>query len=311
MTFQSAINIYNSLGVIGELAFSGPTRTLPYNLNSTNPNVIGAAYTVTSGGDPATVRGAPLAGTARVGGTGVFAGILISPKQYASLGTSTGTLNETLVLPNNSIGELLQMGYVNVNLPGPASVGDLVTYDTTTGALNSIVPVTSFTGSIATTTLTVTAVAAGFIAVGQILTGANVTPNTVITALGTGLGNTGTYTVSISQTAASGTITAPNVPAPAFSVTGSIAATTLTVSAVGSGRLAIGMQVFGTGVAANTVITALGTGVGGTGTYTVNQSQTVSSTTLTGPVNALVPNCVVERYTANTIGGTAIIKLTN
>jgi hypothetical protein len=65
----------------------------------------------------------------------------------------------------------------------------------------------TFTGSIATTTLTVTAVAAGTIAVGQVLTGANVTPGTTITALGTGTGGAGTYTITPSQTAASATIT--------------------------------------------------------------------------------------------------------
>jgi hypothetical protein len=55
---------------------------------------------------------------------------------------------------------------------------------------------------------------------------------TVITALGTGKGGTGTYKVSVSQTVASGMITAANVPAPAFSATGSISATTLTISAL-------------------------------------------------------------------------------
>jgi hypothetical protein len=64
-------------------------------------------------------------------------------------------------------------------------------------------------------------------------------------------------------------------------VTGSISTTTLTVSAVTSGTLAVGMLVVGTGVAAGTRITAYGTGTGGTGDYTVSVSQTVSSTTLT------------------------------
>lgn len=61
--------------------------------------------------------------------------------------------------------------------------------------------------------------------------------------------------------------------------TAAISGTTMTVSAVTSGTLAVGqtIQVNGSsGVAANTVITALGTGSGGMGTYTV-ASQTVSS----------------------------------
>lgn len=58
--------------------------------------------------------------------------------------------------------------------------------------------------------------------------------------------------------------------------------TILNVSAVTSGTLSIGMVLSGTGVTANTTITALGTGTGGTGTYTVSVSQNVASTTITG-----------------------------
>ncbi len=63
--------------------------------------------------------------------------------------------------------------------------------------------------------------------------------------------------------------------------TGSISGTTLTVSAVSAGVLAVGQTISGTGVTSGTTITAFGTGTGGTGTYTVSVSQTVSSTTLT------------------------------
>jgi len=64
-------------------------------------------------------------------------------------------------------------------------------------------------------------------------------------------------------------------------VTGAIAGTTLTVSAVASGELAVGDPISGSGVTAGTYITALGTGTGGTGTYTVSASQTAASTTIT------------------------------
>lgn len=71
------------------------------------------------------------------------------------------------------------------------------------------------TGSITTTTLTVTAVTSGFIGVGSELSGPNVTAGTYVTALGTGTGGTGTYTISPSQTAASNTVTgAYGQPAP-------------------------------------------------------------------------------------------------
>ncbi len=64
------------------------------------------------------------------------------------------------------------------------------------------------TGSITTTTLTVTAVTSGTLAVGDHITCTNCTVRTHITALGTGTGGTGTYTVSPSQSAISETITA-------------------------------------------------------------------------------------------------------
>lgn len=59
--------------------------------------------------------------------------------------------------------------------------------------------------------------------------------------------------------------------------TGSIAGTTLTITAVNYGSIDVGSPVLGIGIAVNTVVTARGTGSGGVGTYTVNNSQTVSS----------------------------------
>lgn len=84
------------------------------------------------------------------------------------------------------------------------------------------------------------------------------------------------------DTVTSRTITITNVPGNLkATVTGSISGTELNVTAVSSGTLAIGQRISGTGISANTIITALGTGTGGTGTYTVSNSQTVASTTVT------------------------------
>lgn len=62
------------------------------------------------------------------------------------------------------------------------------------------------------------------------------------------------------------------------SFTAGISTTTMTVSAIASGRLHIGSVIL-TGAAAGTRITGLGTGTGGTGTYTVSISQTVGGGT--------------------------------
>lgn len=83
--------------------------------------------------------------------------------------------------------------------------------------------------------------------------------------------------VALSRANLTGTAT---VAGDAASVTGAIAGTTLTVSAVSSGTLHVGQTITGSGVTAGTTITALGTGTGGTGTYTVSASQTVTSTSI-------------------------------
>ena len=73
------------------------------------------------------------------------------------------------------------------------------------------------------------------------------------------------------------------------SFTGSIATTTLTVTAMLSGdSLVVGQYIDGSGVTNGTFITAFGTGTGGTGTYTVNTSQTASSTTMIANGNAFL-----------------------
>lgn len=136
-----------------------------------------------------------------------------------------------------------------------------------------------FTASISGTTMTVTELFSGTIAVGQQVFGVGVAQETVITALGTGTGGAGTYTVSESQTAASGRYNSAQINCV---FTGSTSGTTLTVSAVTSGTLHAGMTITNSSLSAKTVITALGTGTGGAGTYTINNSQTVGSSTMYG-----------------------------
>ena len=144
-----------------------------------------------------------------------------------------------------------------------------------------------FTGSITGTTLTVTAMTSGTIAISQALFGLSISAETVITALGTGTGGVGTYTVNNSQTISSELMNSATVGAV---VTGSMSTTTLTVTAVTSGTLYVGQTVRGAGVTTNTIITALGTGTGGTGTYTINNSQTFSSGTLYGLNYTIIPS---------------------
>jgi hypothetical protein len=78
------------------------------------------------------------------------------------------------------------------------------------------------------------------------------------------------------------------------------AGTVMTVSAITSGTITISMLISGTGIAADTTVTALGTGTGGVGTYTVSVSQEITSTS--GIVGYL--DGWGEEYS----GGTAIVE---
>jgi|LakMenE01Jun11ns_1017448.scaffolds.fasta_scaffold9951134_3 hypothetical protein len=175
------------------------------------------------------------------------------------------------------------------------------------------------TSSIAGTVLTVGGSVTGTFAVGMKVTGTGVAVGTSIVALGTGTGGAGTYVVSISQSVSSTNITG-NPMTDTFSkihndygdVThyfrlayghvqtatcsaATISGTTLTIpAAINTGKFIVGMVITGTGISANTTITAYGTGTGGYGTYTVSVSQTVSTAT-----------AITGSFTDNTGGSTA------
>jgi hypothetical protein len=70
------------------------------------------------------------------------------------------------------------------------------------------------------------------------------------------------------------------------SFVGSVSGTTLTVTQVKSGTIGISQQLFGPGMLPETIITGLGSGSGGVGTYTINNSQTIASTELNSTVVA-------------------------
>ncbi|MFM2205901.1 MAG: hypothetical protein RLZZ560_1296, partial [Cyanobacteriota bacterium] len=135
-------------------------------------------------------------------------------------------------------------------------------------------------GSISGTTLTVTERTAGTLRVGEVLTGAGLTPGTRITAIGTvDAAGLGTYTVSEAQTLPSTSLLALPVPAglPYASFSGSISGSTLTLSQL-SGVLRVGDQVVGEGILPTTTITAIGAvDASGNGSYTVSREQTAGS----------------------------------
>jgi len=148
---------------------------------------------------------------------------------------------------------------------------------------------TTFTGIISGTSLTVSNLKNGTISVGSQVYGVGVLPGTIITS---GSGNL--WVVNNFQNIASEVFNTD----PAYCIfTGSIASAgspvvvTLTVSAVSYGSLAIGTTVIGAGIPTGTIITALGTGTGGAGTYILSGSSlTVSSETIYAHQFTILPS---------------------
>ena len=158
-----------------------------------------------------------------------------------------------------------------------------------------------FQGTISGTTLTITRVISGTIAVNQSLFGIGV-PNETVIVSGSGTSWT------INNTASIATAIQMNSAAVAGVITASISGSTLTVTAVTSGTIYPGQTIQGTSVASNTVVTALGSGTvlsqsiatGGTG-YAVNDTITVL-----GGVYGSSP----ATYTVSTISAGVVTGLT-
>lgn len=171
-----------------------------------------------------------------------------------------------------------------------------------TGSIGPIAT-TSFTGSITGGVLTVSAIASGSIVVGGTVTGTGgggvATGTQIVSQLSGGtVGGVGTYAVS-STNPEQTTTNASGM---------TITAGTLNVTAV-TGTLGVGDTLVGAGGTAlvtGTTITALGTGSGGTGTYIVNASQTISATSITANVN------VETKYYARSMGAVGeLIKISS
>ena len=187
----------------------------------------------------------------------------------------------------------------------------------------------TFTASIAGFVLTVTAITGlGVLRPGMVITGdAGVSAGTTIINQLTGpSGSTGTYNVSITQTLATKTtLVATQQASQAWSVTGSISGTVLTVTAWTSGVPVYwagdgdyrtsgpyGTVVTGTGITAGTIISGVTTltGNGGVGTYTVSQSSSATgSITISGTYTFPQARTILTADGTGTPGAANIVNL--
>lgn len=75
------------------------------------------------------------------GGTNlVLGGLMVNPKEATLWGTTSGTLQPTLTIPDEEQADFAEMGDFIISLPGPCNIGDLLAYDPTTGSLSSFAP---------------------------------------------------------------------------------------------------------------------------------------------------------------------------
>lgn len=172
----------SSLNLSGATSYSAAAALIQAGLNASQPVA-------------ASVTGSIAATTASV--TGSIAGNALTVTAVAS-----GVLVPGAILSGTSVAAGTQ---VSTQLSGtPGGVG--------TYAVSASQVVPSTTIVVAYGTLTVTAVASGALSIGQTLSGSGITTGTQVTGLGTGVGLTGTYFVSPSQTVTSTTVTASATP---------------------------------------------------------------------------------------------------
>lgn len=145
MAFQASVNnIGLAFGVPGEFFDDSPRRAQPGWLDSASAanNVFGRAFTVkddATGNFVTSKDPQPL--IVQAGGTGVFAGIMVHPKEHAANGTAAdGPLAPTLTIPNNRIAAFATMGRVIVPVAAAVAVGDVAEFVNTTGVISFRAP---------------------------------------------------------------------------------------------------------------------------------------------------------------------------
>lgn len=177
-----------------------------------------------------------------------------------------------------------------------AATGSVTTGGSATGTIAA--GTASVTGSISDDTLTVTVVGSGVLYPGGTLSGTNVASGTKIVRQLTGTaGGVGTYAVSIAgQSATSTTIS---------ETYGLFTAVSALSGVFGVGDILSGAG--GGGVTSGTNITALGTGTGGLGTYIVDPTQTVTSTT----ISVAAINVETKWYARSTALPGEIVKISS
>lgn len=141
MAFQSSVLPTIGFGVAGERAYDSPYRVEPALLDSADAtqNIFGRGFGIKAGatasfGASPSVAADPKTMTVEVGGTGVFAGLLVEPKAHVLAGTAGDTLAASLVLPNGVVVQMATEGDWVVPFATASTPGQSVWMATTANA---------------------------------------------------------------------------------------------------------------------------------------------------------------------------------
>lgn len=280
---QTSVNIYPPPGISGEWCSENPRHQLLAGVGAAVAGasgvLVGQFAWLSEAGVATNAYGGPLS---RLGFVSIYQPV-VNPG-FLQVSGLTVQAGQEIVLHdecdvwckfpsgatvNQKVFVALADGSVTANAAGAADQAASVTASIAANATNTFTgviaaPVFPDTGLFILTASSVT----GTIVAGETLSGTGVpTGQTIVAQLTGTAGGAGTYSVSIPSSTASTTITG------AYGV--------MTVTATGSGSLAVGQPLAGSGVVAGTYITQAGTYNGTTGTMFVNNNTVVTSTTIT------------------------------
>lgn len=289
--FQTQVNVQQTLGVPGDFASSNPRAFFPAGPGGLVAGPAGVTVGVfawarqpTDGdGTPAWVsnqgNGAKPSGFVHRAQQGLIitylaqSGVLIQPGFAMDLQIAGDVFVKNSGSTQALYGQKAFANYADGTIYF-AAAGTAGTSGSVTGSIAA--RTAAFTGSVADDLLTVTAVSAGTLVAGMTLSGTG----------GGGLAASTKIAQQVSGTAGGVGVYALTIPGQTVTstaITGTVGL--LTVTAVASGALEVGDVLSGTGgggVTASTVISQVGNSlVGGTGTFWVDPTQTVTSTTIT------------------------------
>jgi hypothetical protein len=200
---------------------------------------------------------------------------------------TSSSINLSSATSFSAAAELITNGLA---LVGPTQASFTAAFGGLFTSTSSLSPATQLTASSVTGTIHPGSASSATI------TGAGVPADTYIVSQVSGTpGGAGVYVTNNATTSTAASIT--------------LTSSTMDVSAVGSGALAIGQEVEGSGVTAGTYITELGTGTGDTGTYVTTQVQHVASEAMTAVLPVVTYDSVSGAFTviSSTDGVTSTI----